>query len=488
MTDELTLLSQELLQSAPSSVEMPAGTGKTHLLAASVATAAVNGHRSLVLTHTNAGVEAIRKRLRKFGVSPTLYRVETITSWAYLIANAYYTIADLKPTEIPDWSESDVYINGAALVLKTWTLKRVLQNSFDYLLVDEYQDCTIIQHQLILVMAEAIPKTIVLGDRMQAIFGFRGNQSVDWEHDVLHCFPKFVVESKPYRWQGHNVKLGQWLLDIRPSLMDGNSFNFSSFNIPGLHVYDSRRVSIGDIAFSFPDRSSRVVLLDKWARNVARDASMLGGSYSVMEDINGNFMRSHLNGTVPHDDQIAIPHSGDPLLAFWFAKFAKQCVIGLRGINGPILNHLKTNKTLSRLQRPDIQTVIEALEGLRKTPTFLNLTNAANIIQQNRNLHIYRWEAWNDTLKAIKLSESNKASVIENFSLVREQLRKRGRQEHNRIASRTLLVKGLEYDHVIIADLSQMRDPKNLYVALSRARESVSILCSNPNIQLRNDD
>lgn len=45
-----------------------------------------------------------------------------------------------------------------------------------------------------------------------------------------------------------------------------------------------------------------------------------------------------------------------------------------------------------------------------------------------------------------------------------------------RIASRTLLVKGLEYDHVVIADLNKMRDPRNLYVALSRARKSAIVV------------
>lgn len=58
----------KLLDAAPCSLEMPAGTGKTHLLAAAAATAGNKSQRSLILTHTNAGVDAIRKRLRRFGV------------------------------------------------------------------------------------------------------------------------------------------------------------------------------------------------------------------------------------------------------------------------------------------------------------------------------------------------------------------------------------------------------------------------------------
>lgn len=89
MDSELATLARNLLDSAPCSVEMPAGTGKTHLLAAAVAIAAEQGHRSLVLTHTHAGVDAIRNRLKTFGVPTGMSRVETITSWAFSLAMAY---------------------------------------------------------------------------------------------------------------------------------------------------------------------------------------------------------------------------------------------------------------------------------------------------------------------------------------------------------------------------------------------------------------
>ena len=44
----------------PCSVELPAGTGKTHLVAALAAAAAEQGERTLILTHTNAGVDVLR--------------------------------------------------------------------------------------------------------------------------------------------------------------------------------------------------------------------------------------------------------------------------------------------------------------------------------------------------------------------------------------------------------------------------------------------
>jgi hypothetical protein len=50
---------------------------------------------------------------------------------------------------------------------------------------------------------------------------------------------------------------------------------------------------------------------------------------------------------------------------------------------------------------------------------------------------------------------------------------------------RALLVKGLEYDHVIIANIADHTNIKDLYVALSRARKSLTILGQTDAIKLK---
>ena len=60
-------------------VVAPAGYGKTHLIAESTARSA---GRQLVLTHTYAGVNALRRKMRILGVSDKFYRIDTIASWA----------------------------------------------------------------------------------------------------------------------------------------------------------------------------------------------------------------------------------------------------------------------------------------------------------------------------------------------------------------------------------------------------------------------
>ncbi|TDU29313.1 UvrD-helicase domain-containing protein [Arthrobacter sp. JUb115] len=486
MDSELSDTGRRLLAAAPASVEMPAGAGKTHLLAAAVAIAAENGQRSLVLTHTNAGVDAIRKRLQKFGVSSRMARVDTITSWAFSLVGAYPHLAGLSVSDIPNWIESDRYVEGATRVAGAIAVQEVHAVSFDFVFVDEYQDCTLLHHAFVRAIAGAVPRTVVLGDRLQAIFGFAG-ELVDWAVHVSKEFPAFEISHKPHRWKGHNEHLGAWLLGIRPMLVAGQAFDFAEHNVPGVSVVvDNSPTSIASVAFSFTNYGETVVLLDKWPNSVAGHASRLGGSYSVMEDISGNFMRTQING----DDSkgiLGLPSQGDPTLARWFAQFAKACVIGLADINQPILRRLDRNQSLHGLARAGVQPVVDALELLRQNPTYEQLAEAAQTVRAQTPLKIYRWEVWKDTLESIALTVMDESPVIDNLGRVRERLRRQGRQPHSRIASRTLLVKGLEYDHVIIADLAQMRDPRNLYVALSRARKSVTVVGSSPRVLLRND-
>ena len=477
MRDEaLRAAAERLLHAAPCSVEMPAGTGKTHLLAAAAAIAAESGMRSLVLTHTNAGVDAIRKRLRRFGISPLLFRVDTITSWAFSLVRSYSTIAGISVSDVPDWTRSEDYLSGATIVARSHAVAGVHAISFDHLFVDEYQDCTLVLHEFVMALAEAIPKAVILGDRMQAIFTFVGPMAT-WNKHVLPNFPPHVIRPEPHRWANHNRQLGQWLLDVRPALTDGNLFDFAGHTVPGLtFVLVPGSTSLASVANSFRSTDETVVVLDKWPNDIAMHASRLGGTYSVMEDISGNFMRGQLAD---------LPDQGEPQLAWWLARFAKSCVIGLAGLDTPLLRRLAQNEEIAHYARAGITSVIAALEELRLRPTYAQLLATAVQIRSTNGLRIFRWEAWLDTCEAISMSAENGEAASDNLARVRDRLRRTGRREVTRIASRTLLVKGLEYDHVVIADLGKMRDPCNLYVALSRARKSITVLGNSPQVLLR---
>jgi UvrD-like helicase C-terminal domain len=82
--------------------------------------------------------------------------------------------------------------------------------------------------------------------------------------------------------------------------------------------------------------------------------------------------------------------------------------------------------------------------------------------------------------RVVRLSSGEVETATEALGRIRDGLRHSGRRPTNRVVSRTVLVKGLEYDHVVIGNADIMADCRNLYVALTRARYSVTVISGSP--------
>jgi superfamily I DNA/RNA helicase len=164
----------DLLAIDMGTVTAPAGCGKTHLIAE-----ALSRHSGpkpiLVLTHTNAGVVALRGRLDKAGVPSKSYRLSTIDGWAIRLISMFPLRGAYKPEILKLANARTDYPNirvAAVNLLKSQHVNDVLAASYARLIVDEYQDCSIRQHAIVAYAAQTLP-TCVLGDPMQAIFGLK---------------------------------------------------------------------------------------------------------------------------------------------------------------------------------------------------------------------------------------------------------------------------------------------------------------------------
>lgn len=467
----------KLIQSAPCSVELPAGTGKTHILSAVVSVASRRSQRVLVLTHTNAGVDAIRKRLTKFAASKEGYRVETLTSWAFSLVRAYPKLAGVTVTEAPDWTNSNDYLLGAVNVVRSKAVRRVLEVSFDYLCVDEYQDCTWQLHQFVIALSESIPKTIVFGDKLQAIFGFK-DPLVNWNDHVVPIFPSYSIAPFPHRWREHNFSLGQWTLGIRKSLVSGARFDASATGVPGVsfeHFQNGH--ALRKIQWRNRTSDETTLVLGGFPQDDANNAATLGGNFQVLENVQGTFILGWLN---------RLPGPTSHLLAAWLAQFAKKSAVGLARLDKPILDKLKGDQDVAHLKRKEFPEIVLGLNELRGSPSYEKLVETARLFEKNKSIRIYRREAWRDAIRTIgECLENPNRTPQENLALIRNRLRYGNRSIPKRVVSRTLLVKGLEFDHVVISSLQQMTEPKNFYVAVSRARKSITIIGSSPIITLK---
>jgi len=97
----------------------------------------------------------------------------------------------------------------------------------------------------------------------------------------------------------------------------------------------------------------------------------------------------------------------------------------------------------------------------------------------------YAHEAWFDMARAISQAAIDETQdPNDHLVLIRNRLRHSGRRSRQNLLSKTLLVKGLEYDHAIIANADAVGNHKHLYVAMTRPRKTLTILSASPTIRL----
>ncbi|WP_165839567.1 UvrD-helicase domain-containing protein [Rhodococcus sp. Eu-32] len=475
MDSDLRSEAVQLLARLPLSVEMPAGTGKTQLIAAMASVAVDKGQSVLILTHTNAGVAALRTRIKKFGVKQSNIHVDTIASWAFELVRHYPVLAGIQIPPLPDWSKSSEYVDGAAKVASANAIQAMHVASFNVLMVDEYQDCNVRQHELVTAIANVLP-TAVFGDRLQGIFDFKDELLVDWEIHVAPVFPVVVRAHTAWRWKGYNEPLGQWLLDIRDELIAGNTIDLAAVDIEGLTWRPNTHEELTASAFAITDHEETVAIMNRWRGDNVRTANRLGGAYSVMEDLNGRFMHQSLQ-----ELEDANP-SDYPL---WLACFIKKCFTGFGTLDSTVLRRLRRGESTADLLRPEIELSLQALSALGAFPSITNLVRVMTLIERNGEGRLHCHEAWRDTLAALRAVALDPAQKPrDSLALIRDRLRYTGRKSRQRIISRTLLIKGLEYDHGIICGADNFGSLRHLYVGFTRPRKSLTILSNSPLIRL----
>lgn len=197
---------------------------ETQLIAESL-TRCVDAKPSLILTHTNAGVVALRERLDRAGVPSKAYRLLTIDGFAMRLVSMFPKRAECDPALLTLAHPATDYPNirvAAAKLLKAGHVNDIISASYARLIIDEYQDCSIRQHAIAWYAAKIL-STCVLGDPMQAIFGFNKTDDLaKWDDHVCTYFPVVSELATPWRWINAGAEaLGEWLLEVRRKLLSG---------------------------------------------------------------------------------------------------------------------------------------------------------------------------------------------------------------------------------------------------------------------------
>lgn len=471
----MTDLVEKLANSERGYLIAAAGCGKTHIIAEAIAKHATT--RQLVLTHTHAGVNSLQKRLKKLGAKSNQHTVDTIASFALRYALAY-PVTSGWTSPLPESKEySELYQATQQLITNNPCIQAVIRATYGGLYVDEYQDCTTQQHQLVLALAEIIPCRI-LGDPLQGIFGFAGQTPVNWDSDVKEHFNALPELTTPYRWRGKNEQLGDWLLEIRELLETNNPISFSGSEPISVLNSSSDNSNERKICFEKANQPGSVVVIhpeNSTSAPCRRLASQLKGTYQSIETMEASDLLDWADKIGDATGCQRVVHIID---------FASKCMTRvstrLRTIRGKFENE---NLDFRRIKNH--RDIAELLVQVADDLTLQPILPALNLIKEIDGAYLYRGELWCEMHRAIKAKFAEKYDTLyEAAYAIRQKTRITGRTEYPRIVSRTLLIKGLEYDHAIILDADKM-DKRNLYVAMTRGSRSLTIFSENNILQPR---
>lgn len=463
-----------VLAGAPrASVAAAAGCGKTHLI--SVAVCRHGTRRDLVLTHTHAGVDALRRKMRILQ-NGSSYIVDTIAGWALRYALAFPRTSGLR-TSLPKIKEEwDSVYAAARGLLARQAVREVIRASYSGAYVDEYQDCTVQQHDLVLAIAEVIP-TRVLGDPLQGIFDFGQNQPVDWDRDVRSNFAELPALTRPWRWEGKNPQLGGWLSTVRRNLLARQSVS-----LRGAPVRWESLPATGAIV-----KQARVCL------DTARQAQ---GSVIAIHGMpqQCHFVGSRLQGLYQCIEPIEsydlfqlgarIEASHGPARVAAVIDFSAKCMTRV-GTTLRRVQNVYQSGTIPRTHQGQLSGIHDVLRQVAEDDSFTAVIAALERIPSISGAVIYRRELFDEMIRGLRTAMADGVGSLQDaLWVVRNRTRFGGRRLARCVVGTTLLVKGLEFDHAIILDADGM-DAKDLYVALTRGARSLTVFSRNQTITFR---
>lgn len=462
--DELNILEIEC-----GSIIAPAGFGKTQLIIESLRKHS-QSKPILILTHTNAGVAALRNRLDKNSISSSKYCLSTIDGWSIRLASTFPIRSRCDQETLLLRNPSNDYLSirkSVGTLLKDQHINDIIKASYSRVLVDEYQDCSVSQHEIIVNLKAIIP-TCVLGDPLQAIFGFGNDLLPNWQTDVISEFPLHGELATPWRWiNASNEELGIWLLEVRASLLSKQPIDLrtapSSVQWIQLNGSNDHEARLSAARTNSGSHENVLIIGDSKNPSAQRQfASQTPGAVTV-EAVDLKDLIRFSNDFIL-SDAYAINH---------LLTFAHEIMTNVN------VTHIQQRlETLLRgAERSEATKVELSALAFRKFPSYKSAVNLLYEISKMEKVRVHRPAVFKACIRALNLCDENSDLTLHDSAIkMREANRLAGRSLPSRAVGSTLLLKGLEADVVVILN-TEVLDSKNFYVAITRGSKRI-IICS----------
>lgn len=467
---------EAFLDADKSLVIAPAGYGKTYTIAEAIAS--YQGCKKiLVLTHTHAGIASLKEKFDQRGLLSSKYHLDTICSFALELTKTYHLNKEDIPSESDTSAMFTFAIQHANRILQAKPIRHLIGINYEHLIVDEYQDCTVAQHQLILELAKTL-KTHILADPLQGIFGFGNEQIVNFNDGT---FEPFFVNSQtldiPWRWQNSGKdSLGRDLSAIRNNLLNNEDINLGNYSSIECYIEPADGYALPGSQYKrkifevLNDES--VLLIHPISQNPQARVKFIQQfpQLKMIESIDDKSFYGYCDLFDSMEGEGLVKTVVDMMKAL-----AKTSAIAKWfNIQGKIIKKQKqTEKEVS-------DSLVDAIIPLLTNKTFSGVLNLIDAISGLPDMRIYRKGLLFDikcTLRdAERMGITAKEAIIRNRNIVR----RKGRKIIGKSIGTTLLTKGLEFDTVVVLNAHQFDNPKHLYVALTRCCNRLVVITNNP--------
>ncbi len=453
----------------------PAGYGKTQFIAECIKyTYERNKGKQLILTHTHAGVASIKSKLLKQGVRPSAYNVETICGYAqkYVLGFMANQVPEQKAVGF-----HDIIIEKATELFSKRPIIGIIKKTYTGIFIDEYQDCTLKQHNMLMKLKDFIPMH-VLGDPLQGIFEFR-EQLVEFNECLCDFSDEAGTLEIPWRWRStnsNNLELGESIKEIRRHI-EVDSIIDLSVDRPGITFIRTSGGVYEDTLY----KRSLLRLANTYDNILIIDNRQIKQRQKLRNSL--GLQRFQLIESIDDRDFYNISAKLDDLCTSerQFSLFKEICesfIFNKTDIaNWFNATGLKCKRSQSDIEKCNLlKSHIEKLQN--NCIDKQSLHYIVKFMKDELKLKYQRPELLNAIIKAVKDAAISDMSICDSMYAYKNKIRQAGRSLHSKCIGSTLLTKGLEFDNVIVLD-AQTMDCKNFYVAISRACKTLTIFSSS---------
>ncbi len=327
-----------------------------------------------------------------------------------------------------------------------------------------------------MAVAEMLP-VCALGDPLQAIFGFGGDELPDWNTDVCTDLPLSGELKNPWRWLNAGTqKFGEWLLAIRHNLLSGIPIDLRNApeNVRWVKMdgNDDHTKRLDTINSMRRNREHKVIVIadSRNKQGQQRFASQIRGA-STVEAVDLKDLT----------DFAAIFNPAANGAFHAVISFAEKVMTEIN--YDDLVGRLKSIAArTNRLEPTEVELACFDMLNKKDHQSCVDLLVALN---RQAGTHVYRPAVFRACLKALQMCAEDSNATFSNSAIqMREQNRLIGRPLPSVAVGSTLLLKGLEAEHAVILEIEKM-NANNLYVAMTRGAVSLAICSRSPLINQR---